>query len=88
MANGPAAEATSDLRLSEAQVEHLMRAVKCPVLSVRAENGLLPGSFFEHRMGYLQNVDSIQLPGHHHFHLEEEAAPAIADAVNTFWKGL
>ncbi len=84
----PQLKLTSDLRLSEAQVEHLMRAVKCPVLSVRAENGLLPGSFFEHRMGYLQNVDSIQLPGHHHFHLEEETAPAIADAILTFWKGL
>ncbi len=84
----PQLKLTSDLRLSETQVEHLMRAVKCPVLSIRAESGLLPLKFFEHRMGYLQNVDSLQLPGHHHFHLEEETAPAIADAILTFWKGL
>jgi hypothetical protein len=84
----PQLKLTSDLRLSETQVEHLMRAVKCPVLSIRAESGLLPLKFFEHRMGYLQNVDSVQLPGHHHFHLEEETAPAIADAILTFWKGL
>ena len=84
----PQLKLTSDLRLSETQVEHLMRAVKCPVLSIRAERGLLPLKFFEHRMGYLQNVDSLQLPGHHHFHLEEETAPAIADAILTFWKGL
>ena len=84
----PQLKLTSDLRLSEAQVEHLMRAVTCPVLSIRAESGLIPAKFFEYRMGYLQNVDSLQLPGHHHFHLEEETAPAIADAVITFWKGL
>ncbi|MEK9713428.1 MAG: alpha/beta hydrolase [Thalassolituus sp.] len=77
----------SELRLSELQVEHLMRAVTCPVLSIRAENGLLPAKFFEHRMAYLQNAESVELPGHHHFHLEPETVAAIADQINGFHNG-
>jgi len=77
----------SELRLTEAQVEHLMRSVTCPVLSIRAENGLMPASFFELRMKYLQNVESVVLPGHHHFHLEPDTVAAIADQINGFHNG-
>lgn len=77
----------SALRLSHAQAESFVRAVRCPVSLVVAADGLLgkrPG------MGDL--LDALpflrhQLPGGHHLHLDDErGAQAVADCFNPFFQ--
>lgn len=80
----PKLKLASDLRLSESQVEHLMAAVTCPVLSIRAASGLLPQAFFEQRMAYLKEVRVAQVAGHHHFHMEPDASEEIATLIRQF----
>ena len=80
----PKLKLASDLRLSESQVEHLMSAVTCPVLSIRAGSGLLPQAFFEQRMAYLKEVRVTQVAGHHHFHMEPDASEQIATLIRQF----
>ncbi|TNC87275.1 MAG: hypothetical protein CSH37_01350 [Thalassolituus sp.] len=82
----PQLKLDSQVKLTEGQVQVLMERVTCPVLSIRAAGGLIPNTFFDHRMSYLPNVEVCELPGHHHFHMELESVGSIAEAIATWRK--
>jgi pimeloyl-ACP methyl ester carboxylesterase len=82
----PQLKLDSQVKLTEGQVKVLMECVTCPVLSIRAADGLIPNTFFDHRMSYLPNVEVCELPGHHHFHMELESVGSIAEVIATWRK--
>ena len=84
----PRLKLASKLRLTEGQVNGLMQAVSCPVLAIRAGSGMIPPQMFEQRMAYLPNVRKETVAGHHHFHMEDEAATEIARLVEEFQESL
>lgn len=80
----PRLKIASKVRMSEGQVKGLMSAVMCPVLSVRASEGIVPKAMFEARMKYLTNPDVIEIAGHHHCHMEPAVAQVLAPEVAAF----
>ncbi|WP_157729922.1 alpha/beta fold hydrolase [Bacterioplanes sanyensis] len=80
----PRLRAPSKMRLTEAMVATMLRSVVCPVLVIRAEQGIIPKTFFSQRMAHLQCGRLASLPGHHHLHMESEGSALVSDAVATF----
>lgn len=80
----PRLKLASKVRMSEEQVKGLMNAVLCPVFAVRAQDGILPKAMFDLRMAYLSDVDTMDLVGHHHCHMEKEAAQLLSVKVASF----
>ncbi|MBK8720323.1 MAG: alpha/beta hydrolase [Deltaproteobacteria bacterium] len=72
----------SRLRLVEAQVESLLRAITAPTLFVRGASGFFPdGERVDRRAALVSGLRMVTLPGRHHLHLEhpEPVAAAIAE---------
>lgn len=80
----PRLQAPSKMRLTEAMVQALLEAVRCPVLAVRAEQGILPRALYRERIACIPDVQCVDLPGHHHFHLQRDASSMIASRVQDF----
>lgn len=75
----------SSLRLSQAHAQAFVRALKCPVCLVLAEQGML--NVQPHLQPLLDEMsfEVHRLPGGHHLHLDDEAgAQRVADCFNTF----
>lgn len=73
------------LRLTRAQAEAFVRAVRCPVGLVLAEQGLLRDP---HWLALLEQLPFTvwRLPGGHHLHLDDEAgAAAVADCFKALF---
>ena len=76
----------SPLRLTPAQAEAFVRALRCPVSLVLAEEGLPV-----RRAEWLALIESLpitlhRLPGGHHLHLDDEAgATAVADCFKALF---
>lgn len=68
---------TSKVRLSEEQVVAFLAAITAPVLVIMAEQGIVPKAWVEKRIQSIRCAELVYLPGHHHFHAEQEAADAI-----------
>ncbi|HWK53479.1 MAG TPA: alpha/beta hydrolase [Hyphomicrobiales bacterium] len=74
------------LSLSEEQVQAFLREIRCPVLLVKATGG---DYWHKHAAAYAERLRcfaamrTVELPGHHHQHLEGEVE-AVAQAVRDF----
>lgn len=65
-------------RFDEAQVTGFLRAIKAPVLFVRAADGLLGGrSSWLERTGLIRDLTEVTVPGGHHCHLDGDVVPVI-----------
>lgn len=89
MRGDPRLFASSAVRLTQAHVDAVLRALRCPVLNIWAEGGVkrrrpqiaaLPA----HAAELVAIYETLDLPGDHHFHMEDEAAGRIAAAVLDF----
>ena len=68
----------SPMRMSEGQAQALIRAIACPVLFIRGEQGfqgLL--AQWQQRGPLFGQVEMVQVAGNHHFHMENSAKPAV-----------
>lgn len=75
----------SPWRLTEAQNQAFMRAIKAPALLIEAEEGLLiQRPEIETRFQLLEKGSKQVLKGGHHLHLEEATAQTTAEAVIRF----
>lgn len=68
----------SPLRMSEGQAQALIRAIACPVLFIRGEQGfpwLLEQ--WRQRAGAFAQIEMVQVAGNHHFHMENSSETAV-----------
>ena len=71
----------SRVRLTEEQVLAFLGAIRCPSLLVLATDGLrMPGAIMTTRMAAIASLESVEVPGHHHVHLDapQTVAPVVA----------
>lgn len=78
----------SSVRLTEDQIRGLFLSLKCPVLALRATEGLLPDTWFRQRVAAAPEVTVKELPGHHHFHMSPDTLPAVAQSIRQFMSNL
>ncbi|KRW94668.1 alpha/beta fold hydrolase [Paracoccus sp. MKU1] len=81
--------ASSAVKLTQGQVEAVLRAIRCPVLNLWAEDGVKsrrPKAMELARLGarLIPDYDMAELPGDHHFHLDPRIAERIASAILAF----
>ncbi|WP_421236516.1 alpha/beta fold hydrolase [Aeromonas jandaei] len=68
----------SPLRMSEGQAQALIKAIGCPVLFIRGEQGFAElEAQWQLRQGAFRQIEQVILPGNHHFHMENGAATAV-----------
>ncbi|MHC9246581.1 alpha/beta fold hydrolase [Aeromonas jandaei] len=68
----------SPLRMSEGQAQALIRAICCPVLFIRGQQGFAElEAQWQLRQGAFRQIEQVILPGNHHFHMENGAATAV-----------
>ncbi|TFF75732.1 alpha/beta hydrolase [Aeromonas taiwanensis] len=68
----------SPLRMSEGQAQALIRAIACPVLFIRGEEGfpwLLEQ--WRQRAGAFAQIEMVQVAGNHHFHMDNSSETAV-----------
>lgn len=72
------------VRMSEAQVQALLRALECPVhvLHARAAQAYFPAARRQARLALLPHADISVFDGGHHLHMDQPAA--VAAALSTF----
>ncbi len=78
----PRVKTRSRLRLTEEQVLAFLRAIRCPVLAVRASGGWpYPEQVLVERLAVVADVRTVQVEGGHHVHLThpERVAPLIRE---------
>ncbi|MDE1461158.1 alpha/beta hydrolase [Spartinivicinus poritis] len=68
-------------RLTEKQAGAFIQAIQAKLLLLVAEQGLFPDKLQQCANHWLAEAACIVVPGHHHFHLEQETVGKIADEV-------
>lgn len=72
------------LRMTEPQMEAIMRNITCPMLVLMANEGLYKEyPAIEQRFDYLQSVERVDLEGGHHLHMQ--FADVVAEKIIDFW---
>ena len=73
---------TSSVRLTEAQIEGFLRAIKAPTLLLLGEQGMGGTGMFDGRVEWINAMRVERLEGRHHLHMEN--ASAVFQAINAF----
>ncbi len=79
-------KAASPSYFTEAQVQEILKAVRCPVLCLVAEQGyLIKHSGLKQRISCVNAIEVKYLPGNHHLHMDNPAP--VAFEINRFLAG-
>ncbi len=78
----------SSVRLTEDQIRGLFLSLNCPLLALRAAEGLMPDTWFRQRVAAAPRITIEELPGHHHFHMSPDTLPAVASSIRQFISNL
>ncbi|MDF1780652.1 MAG: alpha/beta hydrolase [Alcanivoracaceae bacterium] len=73
---------TSSMRLTEAQIEGFLRAIKAPALLVLGEQGMGGTGMFDDRVNWVETLRVERLEGRHHLHMEN--AESVFQAISAF----
>ena len=89
MRGDPRLFASSAVKLSEAQVESVLRGIRSPVLNIWASEGTLHlrpenAGVAERGAVLIEDYERMELPGDHHFHLDPKVAAPMAEAIEAF----
>lgn len=68
-------------RLTENQAGAFVQAIQAKLLLLVAEQGLFPDKLQTCATRWLPNATCSVVPGHHHFHLEQESVGHVADEI-------
>ena len=72
------------LMMTEEQVRASLAAIQTPTLFVRAKEGLLVSrTGLDSRADLVPNLETVDVPGGHHCHLDGEVTP-VAETINRF----
>ena len=81
---------TSAIKLNARQSETVLRALTMPVLNVWAVPTKFKAEMLARQRAAIQehvaDVETLEIEGHHHWHMEEKPAARIADAIRAFLK--
>ena len=73
----------SSMYHTEEQVQAILKAIQCPVLTILADNGFLASRDDTNaRLACIETHETITLPGHHHLHMD--TPEPVAAAINRF----
>ena len=74
------------VRMTEAQVEHLVAGIECPTLAIFADPAqpYLPDALRRRRVGLLPNGELKVIAGGHHLHMQQPAD--VAAAIGDFFQ--
>jgi pimeloyl-ACP methyl ester carboxylesterase len=89
MRGDPRLFASSAVKLTQTQVEAVLSSIQCPVLNIWARDGLRsyrPRSLDMAQLGaeLIPTYETIEFAGGHHFHLDADVAPRMADTILDF----
>lgn len=89
MRGDPRLFASSAVKLTRADVEAVLRSIRCPVLNIWAKDGILrsrPETADLARLGaeLIPRYETMELAGDHHFHLDAPVANQMARAILNF----
>ncbi|MDO3722345.1 alpha/beta hydrolase [Marinobacter sp. chi1] len=74
----------SPLMMTEKQVQETLRAIQCPTLFIKAEQGLLATrKGLENREAAVAHLKTVRVPGGHHCHLDGDIRP-VSQSIKTF----
>lgn len=81
--------ASSAVKLSEADVRNVMQSIRCPLLNIWAEGGILNryprlAALAEAAPQIIADYTRETVPGDHHFHMAPESVEEIADVMLAF----
>jgi len=77
---------SNPLSMTETQVQAFLRQIQCPVLLVKATGGNYwqhHATNYQQRIDCFPNIEVVELPGHHHQHLEGQVEE-VAQVVRQF----
>lgn len=81
----PALKISSRVRLTEDQTAAFLRAIRCPVLAIRAESGWpFPEDVLRQRCALIEDLQRVDLPGDHHLHLTDPEP--VAAVISRFFR--
>ncbi|WP_138465792.1 alpha/beta fold hydrolase [Poseidonocella sp. HB161398] len=81
--------ASSAVKLTAGQIEHVLGALRCPVLAVWATEGLRQvrpqaAALAERALPGIAQAETLEIAGDHHAHLDPGAAEWLAAEINAF----
>ncbi|MCB1438463.1 MAG: alpha/beta hydrolase [Nitratireductor sp.] len=84
----PLLSGASAVKLNQGQIETMLDALKMPVLNIWATPAEHMKTFWEAARKLaaekVPNLTTLDIPGHHHWHMEEAPARAMAGAIREF----
>lgn len=79
-------KSSSMLTFTKEQCESFFTAIKCPIILIQAESGLLQGPIQPQLKQWVPHIEVLSMVGSHHLHLEDQAQP-VAEKTQQFFMG-
>jgi pimeloyl-ACP methyl ester carboxylesterase len=79
-------KSSSMLTFTKEQCESFFTAIKCPIMLIQAESGLLQGPIQPQLKQWVPHIEVLSMAGSHHLHLEDQAQQ-VAEKTQQFFMG-
>jgi pimeloyl-ACP methyl ester carboxylesterase len=77
-------KATSMVTFTKDQCESFFTAIKCPIMLIQAQSGLLQGPIQPQLQEWVPHIEVVSIDGSHHLHLEDQAEQVAKQAQQLF----
>ena len=79
-------KSSSMLTFTKEQCESFFTAIKCPIMLIQAESGLLQGPIQPQLKQWVPHIEVLSMAGSHHLHLEDQAQQ-VAEKTQQLFMG-
>ena len=79
-------KSSSMLTFTKEQCESFFTAIKCPIMLIQAESGLLQGPIQPQLKQWVPHIEVLSMGGSHHLHLEDQAQQ-VAEKTQQLFMG-
>ena len=79
-------KSSSMLTFTKEQCESFFTAIKCPIMLIQAESGLLQGPIQPQLKEWVPHIEVLSMAGSHHLHLEDQAQQ-VAEKTQQLFMG-
>ena len=77
-------KSSSMLTFTKEQCESFFTAIKCPIMLIQAESGLLQGPIQPQLKEWVPHIEVLSMAGSHHLHLEDQAQQVAENTQQLF----